>query len=55
MAPRRKVVIGTSGWSIPRASAADFPGDGTHLERYGRELQGAEINACFYRSLAPRL
>src|SRR6188474_3091806 len=44
-----RIVVGTSGWSIPRASATDFAGDGTHLERYGRRLRGAEINSCFYR------
>jgi uncharacterized protein YecE (DUF72 family) len=50
-----RVIVGTSGWSIPRASASDFPGDGAHLERYGRRLGGAEINSCFYRSHAPRV
>jgi uncharacterized protein YecE (DUF72 family) len=50
-----QVVVGTSGWSIPRASATDFAGEGTHLERYGRRLRGAEINSCFYRSHAPRV
>ncbi len=49
MAAPRRIVVGTSGWSIPRASAADFAGEGTHLERYGRRLRGAEINSCFYR------
>ena len=51
---RAQIVVGTAGWSIPRASAADFAGDGTHLERYGRRLRGAEINSCFYRPHAPR-
>ena len=41
--------IGTAGWSIPRASAARFPGPGTHLERYARVLNCAEINSSFYR------
>ena len=49
MAAPSQVVVGTAGWSIPRASAADFAGEGTHLERYGRRLCGAEINSCFYR------
>jgi uncharacterized protein YecE (DUF72 family) len=53
MASRREVIIGTSGWSIPRASAVDFAGDGTHLARYGRRLCGAEINSCFYRPHPP--
>src|SRR5436190_21838194 len=49
MATESHIVVATSGWSIPRASAAEFPGEGTHLERYGRRLRGAEINSCFYR------
>ncbi len=48
-APNR-VRIGTAGWSIPRASAHAFPGEGAHLERYARTLPCAEINATFYRS-----
>jgi uncharacterized protein YecE (DUF72 family) len=40
---------GTAGWSIPRAAAAAFPGDGTHLQRYARVLSGAEINSSFHR------
>ena len=45
----RRIYIGTAGWSIPRASAPHFPGDGTHLQRYARVLNGAEINSSFYR------
>jgi uncharacterized protein YecE (DUF72 family) len=45
----RRVFIGTAGWSIPRAAAASFPGDGTHLERYARVLSCAEINSSFHR------
>lgn len=41
--------IGTAGWSIPRASAEACPGEGTHLQRYARVLQGAEINSSFHR------
>lgn len=41
--------VGTAGWSIPGALAAEFPGTGTHLERYGRRLDAAEINSSFYR------
>jgi uncharacterized protein YecE (DUF72 family) len=46
------ILIGTAGWSIPRAAAASFPGDGFHLERYSRVLTCAEINSSFYRSHA---
>src|SRR5690349_18833369 len=45
----RRVIIGTAGWSIPRASAQYFPGDGSHLERYSRVLPCAEINSSFHR------
>ena len=41
--------IGTAGWSIPRASANRFDGQGTHLERYARLLHCAEINSSFHR------
>lgn len=41
--------VGTAGWSIPRAMAATFPGDGTHLQRYAARLPGAEINSSFHR------
>ena len=41
--------VGTAGWSVPRASADDFPGEGSHLESYARRLRAAEINSSFYR------
>jgi uncharacterized protein YecE (DUF72 family) len=43
---------GTAGWSIPRALAGEFPGEGTHLARYARHMHCAEINTSFYRSHA---
>jgi uncharacterized protein YecE (DUF72 family) len=46
--------VGTAGWSIPRPSANALPGDGTHLERYARVLNCAEINSSFYRSHSAR-
>ena len=45
----RRTFIGTAGWSIPRAAARRFPGEGTHLERYSRVLACAEINSSFHR------
>ncbi len=53
VAPREEVhriVIGTAGWSIPRALQGRLPGVGTHLHRYASTLGGAEINTSFYRS-----
>ena len=44
-----RLFVGTAGWSIPRASAHHFPGEGTHLERYSRRLPCAEINSSFHR------
>ena len=48
----RRLFIGTAGWSIPRAFAAQCGGPGTHLERYARVFPAAEINSSFYRSHA---
>jgi uncharacterized protein YecE (DUF72 family) len=47
--PSPFVAIGTAGWSIPKLSAAQVPGEGTHLQRYGKALQVTEINSSFYR------
>jgi uncharacterized protein YecE (DUF72 family) len=41
--------IGTAGWSIPRAVAQRFPGEGSVLERYARVLAAVEINSSFHR------
>jgi uncharacterized protein YecE (DUF72 family) len=41
--------IGTAGWSIPKAMAEKFPGNGSHLERYAAQLNAVEINSSFYR------
>jgi len=50
--PVSRILVGTAGWSIPRLSAARCPGEGTHLQRYSRLFNGAEINSSFYRSHA---
>jgi uncharacterized protein YecE (DUF72 family) len=42
--------IGTAGWSIPSQHTAAFATPGTHLERYSRLLNSAEINSSFHRS-----
>ena len=44
--------IGTAAWSLPRAFADEFPGDGQHLQRYARRLPCAEINSSFHRAHA---
>jgi uncharacterized protein YecE (DUF72 family) len=48
-APTGNVMVGTAGWSIPPAVAAEFPGAGSHLERFARQLHAAEINSSFHR------
>lgn len=50
-----KVRLGTAGWSVPRAMAASFPGEGSHLTRYAQVLDCAEINSSFYRSHRPEV
>jgi uncharacterized protein YecE (DUF72 family) len=49
MARVARIRIGTTGWSIPRAAASGFDSAGTHLERYSRQLDCAEINSSFHR------
>lgn len=45
-----EIRVGTAGWSIPSAIAAEFPGEGSQLERYARRFSAVEINSSFYRS-----
>jgi uncharacterized protein YecE (DUF72 family) len=47
------ILIGTAGWSVPRAVAADFPAEGSALERYAARFACAEINSSFHRSHKP--
>jgi uncharacterized protein YecE (DUF72 family) len=46
---RTPLWVGTAGWSLPRADQHRFPGEGSHLERYARVLNAAEINSTFHR------
>ena len=43
------VRVGRAGWSLPGAVIADFPADGSHLQRYAGRLSCVEINSSFYR------
>ena len=43
-------LIGTAGWSLPRAEQEQFPGTGSHLERYAARFSVVEINSSFHRS-----
>lgn len=44
------VLIGTAGWSIPRALSETFSSEGSHLKRYARVMTCTEINTSFYRN-----
>lgn len=46
-------LIGTAGWSLPRAEQDQFPGAGSHLERYAARFAVLEINSSFHRSHRP--
>jgi uncharacterized protein YecE (DUF72 family) len=41
--------IGTAGWALRKPAAAEFAGDGSHLERYASRMNAVEINSSFYR------
>lgn len=43
------IFIGCAGWSLRKEFAAEFPGEGSHLERYAQRFNGVEINSSFYR------
>ncbi len=44
-----KIYIGTAGWSLPKAVAPRFVGQGSVLERYAEKFNAVEINSSFYR------
>ena len=44
-----EIRVGQSGWTLPKAHAADFPESGTHLQRYAQRFTAVEINSSFYR------
>ena len=49
-----RIFVGCAGWSLGREHASAFPGDGTHLQRYARHFNTAEINSSFYRPHRPQ-
>ena len=49
MAKVADIRVGTAGWSIPRATSSRFDSAGTHLKRYSRRLNCAEVNSSFHR------
>ena len=42
--------VGTAGWTLPRAHAAQFRAEGSHLQRYCGGLRCVEVNSSFHRS-----
>ncbi len=49
----KTMYVGCAGASIPSRFAGDFPGEGTHLERYSRIFNCMEINSSFHRPHKP--
>ncbi len=47
---QRFMRIGTAGWTIPREFSEKVGSEGTHLQRYSRVFNCAEINSSFHRS-----
>jgi uncharacterized protein YecE (DUF72 family) len=46
-------LIGCAGWSLHKEVAAEFPEEGSHLERYAAVFPAVEINSSFYRPHQP--
>jgi uncharacterized protein YecE (DUF72 family) len=53
--PNQRILIGTAGWSLPRAEQPHFPSVGSHLERYAARFTAVEINSSFHRSHKPAI
>ena len=47
------VRVGCAGWSLPRETWPEFPGSGSHLQRYAARFNAVEINSSFYRPHQP--
>lgn len=45
--------IGKAAWTLAKAHHAEFPSDGSHLERYAGRFSAVEINSSFYRAHRP--
>ena len=44
-----KILIGTAGWSLPRAEQDRFPPGPSHLARYASVFPAVEVNSTFHR------
>lgn len=47
------VLIGCAGWTLGPGARAEFPPEGTHLQRYAAVFPAVEINSSFYRPHRP--
>ena len=47
--PGSSIVVGTAGWNLPRAVAAQFPAQGSAMVRYANRFHGTELNSTFWR------
>lgn len=45
-----EILIGSAGWSLPGALKRHFPGEESHLARYAKRFNAAEVNSSFYRA-----
>ena len=45
--------VGRAAWALPKAHIAEFPTEGTHLQRYAGRFNAVEINSSFYRAHRP--
>jgi len=45
--------IGRAAWALPKPYIAEFPAEGTHLQRYAGRFNAVEINSSFYRPHRP--
>lgn len=43
------IYTGCASWRLVKPVQERFPGEGTHLARYGRQLPAVEVNSSFYR------
>jgi uncharacterized protein YecE (DUF72 family)/ribosomal protein S18 acetylase RimI-like enzyme len=43
------VMIGCAGWALGPGARAEFPSEGTHIQRYAAVFPAVEINSSFYR------
>jgi uncharacterized protein YecE (DUF72 family) len=46
--------VGCAGWTLPGPLAEEFPGPGTHLQRYAARFNAVEINSSFHRPHRPQ-